>query len=290
MGLPRVVTILTHPCDDFWNSAYTLADLATLLREHGVTVHVVSDPDLAPEADLGFLHVDMTRVDQRFARCMQRFAKTVNFQTLDISKRAVCSHIVRRGDGYDGPVIVKTDRNCAGIREAALARRSLMRRVARSIHRRLPWQVRAELGGKSYPVFDSVKDVPWIVWRNPWLVVERFKPERAEGTYVLRSWVFCGSASLVGVRRATTPVVRPPFVGGPDLRRIADPGQVPKGLWRRREELGFQFGKFDFTLDESGEPTIFDVNRTPTGPSLGPEQRRWQSEQLLMGLESLMTS
>lgn len=259
--------------------------MARILIERGVTVYVGSDPASIPEADVGILHVDTTRVEPHFAACASRFGKAINFGTLDISKRVVCRHIVTRGDGYDGPVIVKTDRNCAGLKEAVAARRaSLTQRAIRAVHRRLPWAMRAELGGKAYPVFDHVDHVPWMVWHNPWLVVEQFRPERRDDGYVLRSWVFCGTAETLAIRIGTAPVVRPPFLGPPNFEEPFDPAMIPAELRARRVELGFEFGKFDFTISERGEVSLFDANRTPTAPSLGAEKRRWQAEKIVQGL------
>ncbi|MFO0858521.1 MAG: hypothetical protein U0640_14330 [Phycisphaerales bacterium] len=282
---PKSVSILVHPTDDFWSTAYTLADMARVLMERGVAVHVGSDPATIPHADIGILHVDVTKVDASFAACTSRFGQAVNFGTLDISKRVICKHVVTQGDGYQGPVIVKTDRNCAGLKEAVAAKRSnVLQRVIRSAHRRLPWTMRAELGGKSYPVFDRVEDVPWMVWNNPWLVVEQFRPERRDNGYVLRSWVFCNHAETLAIRVSATPVVRPPFLGPPNFEEPFEPSMIPDELRARRDQLGFAFGKFDFTVDEQGRVTLFDANRTPTAPSLGAEKRRWQAEKLLHGL------
>lgn len=276
----RSLVILVHPYDEFWNSRYWFAAAAQALSHRGVTVQVCSDPSTCPAADASMLHVDQTRVAPEFIRAAKRSPRAINARTVDISKRVVCTHVLSRHDAWLGPVIVKTDRNSAGMKEAVAARQhSLTTRIARSLHRRLPWYLRAELGGKDYRVFDSILDVPSIVWHSPWLVVERFYPEPEGDLFLLRSCVFFDDASISLIRRGLEPIVRPPF---PCHAQVTfDP--PPDRVRLRAKELGFEYGKFDFTL-HNGQPIIFDCNRTPTGPSYTQAQFETFGEHLATGL------
>ena len=266
--MPRSMVVLVHPFDDFWASRYWFASAAVSLKGMGVEVHVCSDPSRCPAADLSVVHVDHTRVAPEFIRAAKRSHASVNADAIDMSKRVVSQTLLQRGDAYDGPVIVKTDRNSSGMKEAVAARLSgWPSRIVRSMHRRLPWYLRAELGGKAYPVFDSIRDVPAIVWRSPWLVVERLNVERDGDFYLLRSCVFFESTGINLLRRGTGPVVRPPFPCDAEVTFGATPADVLSHANRH----GFQFGKFDYTCVD-GRPYVFDCNRTPTGPSYTQEQ------------------
>jgi hypothetical protein len=276
----RSLVILVHPFDEFWNSRYWFAAAAESLRHRGVHIEVCADPTRCPIADASIIHVDQTRVAPEFIRAAKRSRHAINIHTADISKRAVCAHILARTDAWDGPVIVKTDRNSAGMKEAVAARqRSWPSRIARSLHRRMPWYLRAELGGKDYRIFTSIRDVPSLVWHSPWLVVERFYPEPEGALFLLRSCVFFDSASISLIRRGNEPIVRPPF---PCHAQVSfDP--PPPEVSARARDLGFEYGKFDFTL-HNGRPIIFDCNRTPTGPSYTQEQFDSFGEHLANGL------
>ncbi len=278
--VPRSLVILVHPYDEFWNSRYWFASVAEALRRRCVSIEVCADPTRCPAADASIIHVDQTRVAPEFIRAAKRSRHAINAETADISKRAVCAHVLRRSDRWDGPVIVKTDRNSAGMKEAIAARNhSWPTRIARSLHRRLPWYLRAELGGKAYRVFRSMRDVPLLVWHSPWLVVERFYPEPEGSMFLLRSCVFFEDASISLLRRGLESIVRPPFPC--DAEVSFDP--PPDAVRRRAHDLGFHFGKFDYTLHD-GCPVVFDCNRTPTGPSYTQEQFVQFGEHLAGGL------
>ena len=63
--------------------------------------------------------------------------RVVNRQVRDSSKRRVSRNLVRPGDGWEGPVIVKTDRNHGGLPEAdtASALRGLFARAVPRLRR-----------------------------------------------------------------------------------------------------------------------------------------------------------
>lgn len=276
----RSLVILVHPYDEFWNSRYWFAAAAESLRSRGVTIEVCSDPTRCPAADASVVHVDQTRVPPEFIRAAMRSRRAINAKAPDISKRVVCSHVLHRADAWHGPVIVKTDRNSAGMKEAVAARmRSWPSRIARSFHRRLPWYLRAELGGKDYRVFTSIHDVPAVVWHNPWLVVERFYPEPEGNLFLLRSCVFFDEATVSLLRRGVEEIVRPPFPCAAEVSFDPPPPEVRQ----RAQDLGFEYAKFDFTFHQ-GRAVVFDCNRTPTGPSYTQEQFESFGEHLATGL------
>ncbi len=130
------IAIIVGPHDRFEERAFLLREIAEVWRAGGdMRVSVVDGAsDLAAEdADLAILHPDLTIVPQRQRAIARRYPRVLNGQVIDISKRRICGHRVRRDDGYDGPVIVKSNFNSGGARERlAVGRGSrLRRRLAR---------------------------------------------------------------------------------------------------------------------------------------------------------------
>jgi hypothetical protein len=253
----RHITILVHPHDDFAGCDYLLRGVAEQWRQSGTRVTVVRDPHKHLEADLAILHVDLTLVPDEYLQFMRRYPLAINAATGDISKRKISTNLVRDGDGYKGPVIVKTNRNCGGASEGLHAQReSWLWKNLRAVRRRLHWSWRSEIGMWEYKVFDSPAKVPLPVWFNPDLLVERFLPERRDGFYCMRTWVFLGDAEECKIFYANQPIVKSPVAV-----RIEE-GTVPDELREMRRQMGFDFGKFDYGIVD-GRVVLYDVNRTP---------------------------
>ena len=224
------------------------------------------------------MHVDLTKTPADYARAAARYPKVINGGVVDISKREISDQLVRRGDGYGGPVIVKTDRNSGGSRERQLdqraGRRAALRRHIDAWRDRLPWGWRAHLDTGDYRTFDSVAQVPRAVWFNRSLVVERFLPERQNGHFCLRTWVFLGDRETNAISYATEPVIKSHNV----VRREPVP-DVPDELRAMRRKLGFDYGKFDYGLVD-GRVVLYDANRTPMFGAMRREDY-WPRVQLL---------
>jgi hypothetical protein len=251
------VVILTHEHDEFDGTNYMLRGVCEAWRENGMNVTVLRGPGPYVGADAAILHVDLTVVPNPYIEFMRQYPIALNFAVKDISKRNISVNLVRRGDGYSGPVIVKTNRNFGGGREAETSQKSFLRKYARAIRRRLHWSLRAELGIWEYPIYSSPAQVPWAVWHNPDLIVERLLCERRDEFYCTRSWVFLGDAEGNTLYYAKQPIIK---------SRVAvksEPAQVPDELRQMRRKLGFDFGKFDYGIVE-GRVVLYDANRTPT--------------------------
>jgi len=260
------IVILTHQHEEFSEISYVLKEIAEVWRERGMRVTVLRGVDQRMDADLAILHVDLTVIPDEYLEFMKRYPIAINGFVKDISKRKISANIVNRRDGYQGPVMIKTDLNCGGAAEGAMAQKtSLVQKYIRAIRRRLHWSMRAELGMWDYPVLDSVKKVPRAVWRNSDLVVERFLPERQDGFYVMRSWLFCGEAEENRVIYANQPIVKSPVAVRIEVRN-----EIPDELRRMRQKLGFDFGKFDYGI-VNGRVVLYDANRTPVGRGVTPE-------------------
>src|SRR4026209_1760463 len=106
------IAVLLHERDgDFWTGDYLLKHLAKEWQGAGVSVLPVFGPKRFVSADAAILHVDLTRIPEPSLQLARRNRRTVNGRVEDIGKRTFSAHIVRPGDGYEGPVIVKTERN-----------------------------------------------------------------------------------------------------------------------------------------------------------------------------------
>jgi len=148
---------------------------------HQVTVHRgLGQP---PQGDLAVLHTDFTVVPPDYLALLPRFPRVINGRVADISKRSFSSQLVTHGDGWQGPVLVKNNLNCGGVREASLANQGpLWRRALARARRALPGYMAGD-----YKVFSSAQEVPRAYWANRDLVTERFLPERRGELYCLRT-------------------------------------------------------------------------------------------------------
>jgi hypothetical protein len=252
------IVVLTHERDHFRSRGYTLEALFAPWNAAGHVVRVHAGPHRPPPGDLAILHVDTTVVDEAYLEVARHYPIVVNGAVTDISKRRFSRQIVHRGSAYAGPVIVKTDLNSFGRPEAfhrsVRARwRALRLGPVRSFAQRLRHATGRD---PRYRIYAHPSDVPAGVWDDPSLVVEQFLPERDERGYYLRSWVFLGDRGRCTRLLGPHPVVKARDV----VERV--PAPIPDELRAWRDELGFDYGKFDFVIHE-GRPVLFDVNPTP---------------------------
>lgn len=277
------IVVIVHRNDRFDQRDFLLREMMNVWREDGIRVSVVSDPNEFIDADLAVLHVDLTVIPEAYRVLARRYPRVVNGRVFDISKRRFTAHEVKRGDGYSGQVIVKTNRNSGGVQEH-LHDDSVIRRASMSRRNRLAWSVRAQLPGSDYPIFENQRQVPLAVWFNRDLIVERFLPERVDGHFVLRVWTFLGDRETNSMALSEVPVVK----GRTIVRRhVVD--EVPSALRQMRRDLGFDFGKFDYGIVD-GQVVLYDTNRTPIMGA--PGRRIYMSRMRLMaeGIQSLFGS
>lgn len=262
------IAVITHAIDRFDREGYVLNTLIEYWKDEGITAEVIRGPvNSPPSADLAISHVDMTAVTDEYARMFPNYPLVINGAVLDISKTTFSRQIIERNDPWQGPVIVKTAMNFGGMRELQERRRNGDSMAALGVQR--PWRKVEAL--PSYPIFEVSDLVPPGVWRNPNLVVERFRPEQHEsGEYALRQWVFLGDRGVCYQSFAREPIVK----GKNTIRRIVlDDKDVPQSLHEFREQLGFDYGKFDFGIAD-GEAILYDVNRTPGRPRSGTQSEK----------------
>lgn len=254
------IAILTH-ADHGLIAGTTLARIAT---EHWAPAghRVVAHRGLGtpPPADLAFLHVGFTVIPELYRALAARYPRTINGGLVDTLKRRVCTDLLRPDDPYDGPVIVKTDLNHGGkpewrqrVRQAELSGKLWLK-----LQECLPARWFGRLEGNLYPVLPHKRDVPDWVWRSPDLVVQPLHAERRGELYAMHQWYFLGDRDCVSTFLGRAPVVKLANV----VERLPLHADVPEAMRRRRVELNFDYGKFDYVVVD-GEAILLDANPTP---------------------------
>ncbi|HEU4428053.1 MAG TPA: hypothetical protein VFT98_04825 [Myxococcota bacterium] len=218
-------------------------------------VRVTHGPQPAPGAQLGIVHVNRTRIGAHELPPNETGRPLLNERVRDISKARFSTLRVGPDDAWRGPVIVKSNLNHFGIPEARGGGRWGER--ARRAIARVSWRAARRLPPRRYPILPRLGEVPDWVWRDDELVVERFVPERADGLYCLRGWVFFGSRGYVYRLFSDDPLVKT----GTSVRHEFLPAPPPE-LEAIRAAHGFDFGKFDY-VEHDGRAVLLDANKTP---------------------------
>jgi hypothetical protein len=253
------IAIITHARDDFAANDYFVKLFFPEWERRGIAVHVLRGTDEFRPADIAIMHVNLTVVPPAYRALAARFPVVINGRVDDISKCKVSTHLVHRRDGYDGPVIVKTNLNYGGRPERWLTRSaSRLGRLRLKVENQLHWAWSGQLDVSDYPVYERPSDVPRVVWSNPRLSVQRYLPERQGSFYCLRQWLFLGDREANTLCFSDVPIVK---AANTVKRERGLP--VPDELRAMRVRLGFDYGKFDYGLTD-GEVVLYDANRTPT--------------------------
>lgn len=278
------IAILSHANDDFLDRHYFLKLLIPVWERQGIEIVVLRGTTRYTPADAVISHINLTIVPGKYREFMQRYPVVINGRAADISKRAVSTHRLQRGERWEAPVIVKTNRNFGGGPERRLqSTRDPLSWAWRKAARFLPWSLSGRIGSVGYPIYDSVRDVPRAVWHNPLLVVEKFLPERDGEHYCLRQWLFFGDRESSALLKSAEPIVKAANV----LHREPDI-VVPPALRTLRDKLGFDYGKFDYAIVD-GEVVLYDANRTPTASRSSPSHDvQARADLLAQGIHTLL--
>ncbi len=259
MSVRRVAVYLGR--GDQLTQRYVLAFLCDRWRNAGIDVVLLDAPDRLVDAEVAIVHVDATRRPGSYDALPGHYPRVINGGVRDISKRRISAQILSRDTSYDAPVIVKTDANCFDMPDTSRRRRGggllprLWFRAADSVWPTVAREIRRS---RSYPIYETPRQVPWHIWRDRRLVVEKFLPERRDDLYCLRTWTFLGGREKISLHVSRSPVVKRENLIGSEYIT-----EVPEAIREARRRLGFDYGKFDFVLHE-GEPILLDTNSTPT--------------------------
>lgn len=276
MGPIRSIAVLFHERDrGAPGSNFRIWPLVANWREMGIRVEPVYGILRRVEADVLVPHVDLSYIPDDYWAFIQGYPRVVNRRVRDIRKTAVSQCRVRPGDGWGGPVIVKTVGNCGGFPDVWFGPRrkpSLWSR-ARTRAGRTPWiQARTLRWARTltrYPVFESAADVPRGVWKNRHLLVERFLPERHERGYALRMLIVLGDRTMGRLLVSADTIVKNATAA------LLEIDTHPPEIHEARRRLGLDYGKMDYIIHE-GRGVLLDVNTTPTlsGDAYSEEYKR----------------
>ncbi len=253
----RTIAILFHENERLpLLERFAIKFLADFWREDGNEVVFLFGIGRFVPADIVLVHVDLSVVPAPYLDFAARYPIVLNRRAIDIRKSAVSESLVRPGDGYAGPVIVKSDRNYAGRPERLLATRRAR------WHSRMPW--RRPVGGGfrtslDYRIYENVADVPRADFEQTDRVVERFLPEREGDLYFVRQYQFLGDRATCERLAAPNPIVNDESKSG------AENIEPDPEILRARERLGFDYGKLDYVV-HGGRAILLDANKT-TGAS-----------------------
>ena len=281
----RHIAILWHERDRHRDLArYAITHLAECWRADGHHVRSIFGTERFEAADIVVVHVDVSVVPARYLEFAARFPIALNGRVQDIRRTRFSRILVRRDEAYVGPVIVKSNANHAGAPERvrsslalATLRWRLRRRLA-TFHHRPPDAVPIFATPLDYRIFDSAAQVPEAWFDNRELVVERFLPERVGEHYAVRNYQFLGDRWTCSRMLAADPIVNAYTQIG------TEPVDVHPEIEALRQELGFDYGKFDYVMHD-GRPVLLDANKTTgaAGLPFTPEllaARRYRAEGL----------
>ncbi len=232
-------------------------------RGRGHTITIITPRTPVPaELDAGLLHVAATVVPAKILARLPPGLPVLNQRVHDISKRRVSRMLLNQGDVVSGPVIVKSDANYAGLND--FARLGRLRRRWRSVTTLLR-HARLRPAAIPYEIYPAHAEVPQQVWTDRTRVVERFVPERLNGRYCLRKWVFLGDADQQVISVSDHPVIK-----ATNATHSFTQEPPHETLRAERRRLGFDYGKFDYVMFE-GRPVLLDANSTPGISARSPQ-------------------
>lgn len=276
-----VITGPGHPT--LLESGYLIRHVAAYWRERGVRFELTTDPGVAPRGDIAWQHLDVTSVGAAYRRLAARYPVVINGAAADIDKRGTATHLVTRDDGWDGPVIVKTDRNYGGRTEDWAYRWRPMRHPwFHAVRDRLHARVTGRVDPEAYPIHASKAAVPGWVWRDPRFVVQRFLAERKGELYGIRRWFFFGGCDFAYLAHGPGPIVMGD--NHVEWERV----EPPDALRAVRAALRLDFAKIDYG-EVDGELVVYDVNPAVSadGPA-GSVIQREMTAALVPGLEPFL--
>lgn len=224
---------------------YLIAQHEELWREEGIEVRHFRTAQAAGRwSDLVVVHMDVSLVPARLLEPLDTHPLVLNRRVTDIRKSRISECVLERGSDWDGPVIVKTDLN----REGAPER---LRGVLSGFRGR--WWANKDT---HYFLHDAVEEVPDWAWEEAaWVVEKQEVEEDAEG-YATRSATFFGDEISEVKLSGPNPIVK-----DSTSERCLRLDDVHEDVLRKREAVGLDYGKIDYTRNDRGIH-VFDVNKT----------------------------
>lgn len=229
---------------------YMVDHLALRWRKTGHTVIEHIGIKNMPDADIVFLHIDLTITPVEFIEALKKYPKVINGNMLDISRRKYSQLLLGKDDNYAGRVIVKTNANYGGIPEYVL--KTGKHRIEGH------WHELEALDPLNYPIFKNINAVPNGVWRNPNLIVERFLQDRHNDLFHVQYYTFLGNKMYSARLASASPIVK----FGNCVSDVELP--LPDKVLQWRKDLKMDYGRLDY-LKIQGEYYLIDINKTEGG-------------------------
>ena len=269
--IKKKIVVIFHERDRRHTQNYSITSLAEEWRERGIETSFIFGTKRVIPADLAILHVNLSVVPDEYIEFAQNYPVVLNGKVKDIRKSAFSENIVRPDDGYEGKIIVKSNLNYAGGPE-----RRLQNSVIPGLFRRL---LRQEAGGviparldfnsaEDYFILESARQVPGDWFEREDIVIEKFLPECDNGNYLTRSVYFLGDSNQCVLWKSPDPIVKRSTATGMELV------DAHAEIVAMRKKLHFDYGKFDYTVNDN-VPVLIDINKT-IGAS--PDLKSFESE------------
>lgn len=279
------IAILSHALDRIlwprqdgkgYNCPYLMSQIAMKLTRRGHQIEIVHGLEAKnPGADLAILHVDLTCVPADYLAFAASFPRCLNARIADIRKTTVSMAQLTLHPEWQGPVIVKSNLNCNGSPEV-LKNDRLAKAGKAPVHE-------GAQEFNDYLIYEDAHAVPESIRQRPDVAIDAFMPERDDGLFAIRHWVFCGDQGHCNRFVSSQDIIK----GGNVIRK--EPCPVPEKLREIRDALGFDYGKFDFVVHD-GEVYLLDANKTPGCPPLISADDQAAVDRLVNGFESFLTS
>ena len=264
----RPIVILLHHRDmRFESSGYLLHRLTQYWQAQGTRVRFLRGRRWGVRAEVVLPHLDLTVRPAAYQAYLDRFPCVLNRSLTSIAKSAFSRQLLRADDPYTGPVIIKTDRNYAGVPEQILAQPRPFRwldptTIMDMVQRRLPGYrtpvIESDpLRYHNYAIYPNLRAVPPEVFQDPAWVVEEYLPECVDGLYYLRFTYVLGLRHITLEIHSDQPIAK----GANSLacREVETPAEILD----RARALGMDFGKLDHARHE-GRLVLYDINPTPS--------------------------
>jgi len=258
---PKRIAILFHQGDRYRDTAcYAIHHFSQYWEADGHSVVRLFGVKRVEPADILIVHVNLSVVPDEYIEFASRYPIALNARIRDIRKSSFAHNRAAPGDGWDGPVIVKSDLNYAGEPERRLQRTWLERkwqpaRRARRLYDRMTGNTAPFGTSADYDVYDSIDDVPPGVFDDSRVVVERFCPEVENDLYHMTMYQFLGDRFTCTRFASPHPII--------SAARSVSAAEVEPhhGILEWREKLTIDYGKLDYVV-HNDKVVLLDANKT----------------------------
>lgn len=258
----RRIAILMYQTDNINTvQRYLINQFVQLWREDGHDVFYLFGINRFVPADLIIVHIDLTEVPESYLDFASQYPVAVNGKISNIKKSTFSQNLLRPNDSWDGQVIIKTDRNAAGVPERW--RGGYLKKIQNKLlsvfdidHSDLHLFSPRIKSQYDYPIYEHISKVPRHYFYHPGLIVQKFIPERENDYYCLRYMSFLGDRITCSRLKGKFPIVT-----GGTAEVVEHPIEPHPKIIEMRKKLHFDYGKFDYVVVD-GEAILLDANKT----------------------------